>query len=148
PVVFEPGSEPRWLEGPVGPPLGVTGAAQRPNIVVDLRPGTMLSLFTDGLVERRGEPLDQGVKRLAASLEVDSAQRSCSAAIATLVGVQDRPDDVAVLVMRREGADHGALGIKVAAARSSVGPVRSSLRRWLNHRQIGDDDSQRILLAA
>ena len=48
--------------------------------VTELRSGDMLALFTDGLVERRGEHLDYGIERLLASAKrvdenIDSLRR-------------------------------------------------------------------------
>jgi serine phosphatase RsbU (regulator of sigma subunit) len=50
-----------------GPLLGVISDAQFVDSTVSLRPGDVLALFTDGLVERRGENLDHGLDRLLAS---------------------------------------------------------------------------------
>ncbi|MFF2326590.1 MULTISPECIES: SpoIIE family protein phosphatase [unclassified Streptomyces] len=65
PVLIEPGgSGARVCDGvPVGPPLG-TGFGGYRTTVLELGPGTVLFLYTDGLVERRGEDIDISVGRL------------------------------------------------------------------------------------
>ncbi|MDW5596432.1 SpoIIE family protein phosphatase [Conexibacter stalactiti] len=60
PVVIGSG---RWL------PLGVAHAGERPvEARLTLAPGAQLLLYSDGLVERRGESFDRGVARLADAL--------------------------------------------------------------------------------
>jgi len=56
------------LEGPRDLILGVAPGAARHDHVVELRPGDTVVLYTDGLVERRGEDLHRGLDRLAAVL--------------------------------------------------------------------------------
>src|SRR4051794_41851473 len=64
PPLIVPGrGTPQLLEG-VTPPLGVSDLPVHPETVVDFPPGTAIVLYTDGLVERRGEGVDTGLKRL------------------------------------------------------------------------------------
>ena len=49
---------------PTGPPLG-TGVGGYEQVIVDLRPDQVLLIYTDGLVERRGEDIDVSLARLA-----------------------------------------------------------------------------------
>jgi serine phosphatase RsbU (regulator of sigma subunit) len=87
-------------------PLGVSTEQHRHNSTIELQPGGVVALFTDGLVERRGEVLDQGLERLCAAITLESAERSCRAAIAALVPDHGWADDAALLVIRR-GDDIG-----------------------------------------
>jgi DNA-binding response OmpR family regulator len=67
--------------------------------VVDLRAGDRLVMVTDGLVERRGEPLEDGLDRLADAVRrgVALSAEGLAEQLATLGGASD--DDVAVLVV-------------------------------------------------
>ncbi len=47
-----------------GPPIGVQADAIYDSVTVELPPGATLLAFTDGLIERRGEGLDDGFARL------------------------------------------------------------------------------------
>jgi serine phosphatase RsbU (regulator of sigma subunit) len=63
-LVIRPGSA-EYLEIPVGPPIGVAadnGTYQESTF--QLQPGAVILLFTDGLIERRGESIDDGLSRL------------------------------------------------------------------------------------
>ncbi|MGW7824181.1 PP2C family protein-serine/threonine phosphatase [Streptomyces puniciscabiei] len=65
PVRIAPGGEAAMVPVPVGPPLG-TGLGGYESATYPLAAGETLVLFTDGLVERRGEDIDRSLERLAA----------------------------------------------------------------------------------
>jgi PAS domain S-box-containing protein len=93
-----------------GPPLGVLGATYDVTRL-RLEPGDVLAMFTDGLVEAREQPVDDGIAALCAALdgvlgradgvEVPVAEQVCAAAIALMGRGETTVDDVAVLVLRR-----------------------------------------------
>jgi len=83
--------------------LGVIPGAHRTDRELWLAPGDAVVLYTDGLVERRGERLDVGLARLVRGLSTLSAQRGVSAAAVAGLGQRARTDDVAVLVARLKG---------------------------------------------
>ena len=82
-----------------GPLIGF-GAEDRPERVVTFLPGSCLVLFTDGLVERRGETIDTGLARLgtafAAAATLDPANL-CEALIGQSLPRTGRNDDTAIL---------------------------------------------------
>ena len=81
--------------------LGLLPDTPRQDTLVELEPGATLVLFTDGLVERRGEDLDTGVERLRSALEEVGArplEQVCDALLARLGS--DAEDDVALLAVR------------------------------------------------
>jgi serine phosphatase RsbU (regulator of sigma subunit) len=84
-----------------GPPLGL--ATSRRGLDVRFEPGDTLLVVTDGLVERRGEDLAEGLDRLAAAVPALSAA-SLEQGLDRLVqqvGDDRSDDDVAALVLRR-----------------------------------------------
>ncbi|AXG78734.1 ATP-binding SpoIIE family protein phosphatase [Streptomyces paludis] len=96
-------------EDPTGPPLG-TGGWQHTSAAIALPPGSTAVLYTDGLVERRGEDIDEGVARLERALSgaQGTPQVVCDRLIRSLGVTDDHDDDVAVLVLQhpaRTGAD-------------------------------------------
>ena len=85
-----------------GPPLGV-GEGVRESMVLGFRDGDTLVAFTDGLIERREEDIDDGQRRALVAI-TGLADQPVDAALEDLVeNVRDhtREDDVAVLVARR-----------------------------------------------
>jgi serine phosphatase RsbU (regulator of sigma subunit)/PAS domain-containing protein len=92
---------PIWLDQATTPPLAV-GSPVRVEAQVDTSPGDVLVLYTDGLVERRGEIIDRGFQRLAdcaIGCRDESVQNIADQLIERLV---DRTpgDDVALIVKR------------------------------------------------
>ncbi|MFC9430962.1 SpoIIE family protein phosphatase [Streptomyces sp. NPDC056987] len=107
-VRAEDGSVER-AEDPTGPPLG-TGGWLHTSGSIALPPGSTAVLYTDGLVERRGEDIDEGVASLERALSgaQGSPQVVCDRLIRSLGVTDDHDDDVAVLVLQhpaRTGAD-------------------------------------------
>ncbi len=103
PVRCVPSRPAEWLTGPVGPPLGLSGAVYREGATV-LTPGTRLLLYTDGLVENRRQLLDTGLRRVldrtaAACAEDVPVRRLMDAVLADVADA--RPDDVAVVAVHR-----------------------------------------------
>jgi serine phosphatase RsbU (regulator of sigma subunit) len=99
------------LEFPAAPLFtGGLGPSAFENSVVEVRHDDLLVLYTDGLVERRGEHLDKGIDRLASYLAAtrDASLESMLAEIVQeLVG--DAPeDDVAIVAARLDAARAGA----------------------------------------
>jgi serine phosphatase RsbU (regulator of sigma subunit) len=91
-----------FLEGAASLPLAVVDDLARPEADVILSSGATLLLYTDGLVERRGEALDEGMAR---AVEVLTAGRQlCPEDLAGLLTdrlLADAPaDDVAFLLYR------------------------------------------------
>ena len=101
PVLVRDGAA-TFLDHETGVLLGVTGGVEVRETTTELRPGDLLVLYTDGLVERRDEPLQAGLERLVAvatEAGVEDAQLLCDALVDALVPPSARrDDDVAILV--------------------------------------------------
>lgn len=94
---------------PTGPPLG-TGGWTHSSGSVPLTPGSTAVLYTDGLVERRNEDLDEGIAALERALAgaTGSPQVVCDRLVRSAGVTADHDDDVAVLVLQhpaRTGTD-------------------------------------------
>ena len=107
PIVVGPDGDATVLGGPMGDlMLGVDCSAERPESVRDLAPGCTVLLYTDGLIERRGSTLDDGMARLVSRLE-ELADRPleelCDALLQAML--QGTPqDDVAIVAIRLSAA--------------------------------------------
>ncbi len=85
-----------------GPPLGVVTQSDFPMSPLRLRPGTVIALTTDGLVETVEADIDEGMDGFARELGVlDPAHLDLVAD--ALLGNARRSDDVALLLLRYDG---------------------------------------------
>jgi putative methionine-R-sulfoxide reductase with GAF domain len=113
PVLAAPGQRPGTVELDTGPPIGVADDPSRGSTVFSVPPGALLCFYTDGLVERRDQPLTEGIGRLADvagqfTSSADSvpgtwplAETACAAVMRALVGNEPARDDVAILMLHR-----------------------------------------------
>lgn len=85
----------------VDPPLGALRRASRRSSVVDLPEGALLFLFTDGLVERRDEPLDRSLERLRMAVSASAPSIVCEEVLSAMLGESGPTDDIALLAVRR-----------------------------------------------
>jgi serine/threonine-protein kinase RsbW len=104
PLVVLPDGSGLLLDEARSAPLGGLQSVPRVDQVHALPAGARLLLYTDGLVERRGEPLDQGLRRL---MECATARRTLAlesfvdALIADLGEPGERRDDIALIAAER-----------------------------------------------
>ncbi len=90
-----------WLDRALAAPLAVNEPT-RPQAQLDVHPDDLLILYTDGLVERRNENIEEGLLRLAVvavAARDEPVQDVADRLIATLVGTT-AADDVALVVKR------------------------------------------------
>jgi serine phosphatase RsbU (regulator of sigma subunit) len=97
PPVLVRDRKPRVLDSPGGTLLGVQPAAPCPERTDELRSGDRIVLYTDGLVERPGEPLDVAIKRMFGLCA--AAREGLEALCDALLEARPRPrrDDTAIL---------------------------------------------------
>jgi serine phosphatase RsbU (regulator of sigma subunit) len=100
PVIAAPGQPTAMAQIAVDLPIGVADHSRRQVTTLALTPGAVLCLYTDGLVERRYEPIDEGITRLCQAVTPGPAEDVCASAMQTLVGSQHPGDDIALLVLR------------------------------------------------
>ncbi|MFB6826020.1 SpoIIE family protein phosphatase [Streptomyces virginiae] len=100
PAVVTPDGNITFLDGPPGTPLGTGGQDFRTE-ELRLPPGSLLVLYTDGLIEARDRDLDQGMAQLAGALRrVDQPlEELCDAIMRRLLPCAQQ-DDVAMLLAR------------------------------------------------
>ena len=100
PALFVPGRPTELVKIPTGPPLG-TGIGGYEQVIVDLRAEQVLLVYTDGLVERRGEDIDVSLARLASlPLPATGGLDDLLDDALRLVAPAAVEDDIAVLAAR------------------------------------------------
>ncbi|MEU9336913.1 SpoIIE family protein phosphatase [Streptomyces sp. NPDC048290] len=115
PLLRRPDGRTHRVDTPVGVVLGVLGDARYPVTEVTMEPGAILALYTDGLVERPGLDIDDGIGALRIALARGGAPVSRPgtrwlAAVADRLTAAtrhtaDRPDDIALLLASRRTQD-------------------------------------------
>ncbi|MFE9768645.1 SpoIIE family protein phosphatase [Streptomyces sp. NPDC005808] len=134
PVMLPPGGSAREIELPAGPPLGLGGLPFE-SVELDVPEGTVLALFTDGLIESRERDIDAGHRLLCDALEAysDSLEGACHAILQRLLPGGGAPDDVALLLARTHGLPASQVATwAIPADPALVGPIRKQVVRQLN----------------
>ncbi|MBW3669780.1 MAG: SpoIIE family protein phosphatase [Actinobacteria bacterium] len=132
-----------------GLPVGAFAGARYADARTRLGPGDTLVLYTDGLVEERSEPLEQGLARLrtaAGMVGVRTLDELCGHIVASALHGRDVQDDVAVLAVRLLPlGDHVAF--RLPAEPSVLAPLRAVLRRWLSAVEATEEERYELLVA-
>lgn len=147
PVLASIGSPGCLVDAAVDPPLGVASPVRRQTTTVDLPPGSVVCFYTDGLVERRDEPLGARLDQLAATVSAAPPEDVCISITGRLVGLDPSPDDMALLVLRREPRYLAPLELSRPAVASTLGEIRAAVRRWLAEIDASPADVTDLLLA-
>src|SRR5262249_49659048 len=101
PVVAVPGEDVSFVRHSPSPPIGARLPRPPHNVVCDLCPGMTIGCYTDGLIERRREPIDEGMERLRTAFFAGPPEEVCSQVMSDLIGMSAVQDDTALLVFRR-----------------------------------------------
>jgi sigma-B regulation protein RsbU (phosphoserine phosphatase) len=107
PVIARPGQPVEVADIPTGLMIGIVPNPPRLVTSVSVPPGTLLCFYTDGLIERPGELIDDGLARLCQAIPAGPPEVACAAVMAALVGSQPSRDDIALLIARRQPAAKG-----------------------------------------
>lgn len=150
PLLIPPdGSDPpAYQEEGLSPPLGITTMMEFPETTLTLPSGATLLLYTDGLVEKRGEQIDDGLTRLmdAAAAAPQGIEAASDHIVAAMIG-SGVSDDVALLAVRPVSFAGRRLTLTRPALASTVPEVRRIVRRWLLQNGADDDECFDMLIA-
>ncbi|HEX2231894.1 MAG TPA: SpoIIE family protein phosphatase [Thermoleophilaceae bacterium] len=137
-----------FMEGGRSVPLGVMPFPTFEEVTSQLDPGGTVVLYTDGLVERPGDHIDNGLARLAGAVRDAPAdpEQLCDHMLRTLVPEGAAPDDVALLALQNVPmADR--FSAEFPTEPHALASMRSLLRRWLRHAHGTDQEIAEITTA-
>jgi PAS domain S-box-containing protein len=150
-VVRQPDGSSRLLdrEEGAGIALGVTDTAVYTEASDRVEPGSTLLLYTDGLIERPEDALDEGLDALlrAASAAPPQAQGCCDSVIAAFLPDGQSPDDVALLALNLHPLAVEPLELHVPRTPDGLSSSRARLREWLGRAGATDDEASDLLVA-
>jgi anti-sigma regulatory factor (Ser/Thr protein kinase) len=136
PLMIAPDGEARFLSQSLSVPLGLEQDARFDERIVDFPPGSVVLAYTDGLIERRTEGIDEQLERLRAAVAgpLGDPGEACERALAAFP--PDGSDDVAVLAFQAGWI--GSEAFDVVNDPTALASARARLRRWLA--DVGADD--------
>ena len=139
---------------PLGANFAGPAGGGRAEAVTTVRPGARVTLYSDGLVERRDRPLDECIDELAEVLGewVNRPLELSTDELADRVLGAEGADDAAggaddVCVLTVAFAPDPTFAVTVPARRAAVSGLRSDLSHWLETNGVLEDDRDCILLA-
>ncbi|MGN6334626.1 SpoIIE family protein phosphatase [Mycobacterium sp.] len=128
-------------------PLAVRRKEPRPQTTHVLPPGSTLMLFTDGLVERKHESIDDGIARAADVVAQTMAlplETVADAVLRKLAPAAGYDDDVAMVIYRHQ---HTPLRIETAATADQLVRIRHRVADWLRAGGVPEELAADIVLA-
>ncbi|MGK5685031.1 SpoIIE family protein phosphatase [Actinoplanes sp. URMC 104] len=148
PLLLQPVGSPEFLLRGRSAPLGSkAGDTRRTEDRMRLPAGSRLLLYTDGLIERRTRPIDQGFEVLAREYarRRDAPLQGLPAGLAdTLVG-RDHSDDVCMLCVTLGTEER--IERTIGADRMQIALLRADLRGWLTAHGVEPVCRDAVLLA-
>jgi anti-sigma regulatory factor (Ser/Thr protein kinase) len=134
PLVVDADGQAEFLEGGSGLPLSISDGrtGDRPEGRTVLREGSTLVLYTDGLIERRDDSIDNGLERLRRGVAARSRcepEQLCDEIVTDFSN--GSLDDIVLLCLRREPGDVRVFDRTFPAVPKSLQSVRQEMRSWL-----------------
>ena len=148
PLAIGPDGAARFLESAPDPPLGVFDSAAHTELSADLEPGSTIVLYTDGLVEERGESIDAGLEALRAAAESQGdPEELCDHLVESMLAIHPADDDIAVLALHATGGPVERLQLEVSTDPTLLREVRRDVARWLRGAGAGEEEVELIQMA-
>jgi serine phosphatase RsbU (regulator of sigma subunit)/anti-sigma regulatory factor (Ser/Thr protein kinase) len=148
PVILRHDGRAEFVEGGLGPPLGAVLEPSFTNVEIDIDPGSTLVLYTDGLVEDRVTPLDEGLELMRSLLVSGPAELEdlCDHVMYGALAGRQAGDDAALVAMRVLPAEQ-RLRLTLPCRPNVVRALRTSLRRQLRKAGATEQEEFEILVA-
>jgi serine phosphatase RsbU (regulator of sigma subunit)/anti-sigma regulatory factor (Ser/Thr protein kinase) len=148
PPLLIAGSRSRVIDVPATAPLGASPYGRYPETEIPVAPNEIFALYTDGLVERRGAEVSEGIERLVEVVrDAPSPDAACLQAVEAMIPEEGPSDDVAIVAVQN-GVVPAELHLRLSATPGALARVRHELRRWLRSKGATDDALVEITIAA
>jgi serine phosphatase RsbU (regulator of sigma subunit)/anti-sigma regulatory factor (Ser/Thr protein kinase) len=150
PLVATPDGHAAFLEGgsiPLGPALNQTYR----DFTADLVPGSLLMLYTDGLVEDRATDLNESLHRLRDAVVRsgnDDVEHLADRLVKEIRSTSASSDDTALLILRIAELDPSKIELTMPSIPASLPAIRHALRRWMADAGVEADDAYEVLVAS
>ncbi|MGY1822508.1 SpoIIE family protein phosphatase [Geodermatophilus sp. SYSU D00079] len=147
PLLLVPGGGRFLDDAGSGAVLGAPGRPPYREGTTEVPPGATLLLYTDGLVERRGEVLDEGLDRVRAAAARHAAAdpvRLTTRLLADVLADTEQPDDVAVIAARVLPAP---LEARLPADPARLSGVRRAVAAWTATAGVPEEVAEDLQLA-
>ena len=148
PLVLDGDGHCAYIPMPGSVPLGAVRYAHYEDVEARLEPGASIVLYTDGVVERPGQPLDEGLELLRATVcRTDcEPEAMCDAVLRTMLPDGATRDDAALLVGRALPLSD-PLELSLPADVDTIPSLRRVLGRWLREAEASSTEIEEITLA-
>jgi serine phosphatase RsbU (regulator of sigma subunit)/anti-sigma regulatory factor (Ser/Thr protein kinase) len=150
PLLIDPEGRSRLLEQRPGLQVGVRSGNEYEAARYPFPVGSRLLLYTDGLIERRGESIDVGFERLTIAAEAAAREPKTNLAddvYRALLDGTPLADDVALLAIETLPLE-SPLEITLPARANVLAAMRRTLARWLRAAGANEDEQFDITLSA
>jgi serine phosphatase RsbU (regulator of sigma subunit)/anti-sigma regulatory factor (Ser/Thr protein kinase) len=150
PLLIKPDGGTQLLEQRASPPVGVRSQNDYRACRYSFPVGSSLLLYTDGLIERRGESIDEGFERLIAAAQTAAAHTDSSFAdrvYRVLLDETPLEDDVALLAIETLPLED-ALELALPARPNVLAGLRNTLGRWLRAAGANENEAFDVALSA
>jgi PAS domain S-box-containing protein len=148
PLVVGPDGRGSFLDKAPDPPLGVFDTGGHAELEAELRPGSTLVLYTDGLVEERGVSIDAGLEALReAAKDPGDPEELCDRLVQAMLAVHPANDDIAVLALRALPSSPGPFDFELDSDPTVLASVRRELGSWMRSLGAGREDIEAVQIA-
>ncbi|MGI9019099.1 MAG: ATP-binding SpoIIE family protein phosphatase [Solirubrobacterales bacterium] len=147
PLILRPGGAAVFAEGRPGSPLGTVTFPSYEESVMALEPGSVVLLYTDGLVERPTVPLSDGLGALAEAAKGMTDPSEICRILPGRVLEGRSTDDIALLAIRLEPLPADHISLSLPAESRSLATLRRVLGRWLKAAGAGETEIYETLVA-
>lgn len=147
PLIRHPNGEVTELTIEGSLPIGVS-QGPCPTTTVQIEPGSLVLLYTDGLVERRADGIKPGLDKLKRALRAGPVEpEPCLDFVLHALTPTGSDDDVALLLMRVDRTTDEPFELTTRAHPSALAPIRRAVEAWLADQRIDQSDGWPIVAA-